>query len=92
MELLGDVGHVESRFGPFKDSVSAGARWVHGLRPKYDRLKNHFGCTRWYSWVTRPTWNFISVRLEIMLILMQDWFVSNINKLENHFRCTRWGS
>jgi hypothetical protein len=21
MELLGDVGHVESRFGPFRDSV-----------------------------------------------------------------------
>jgi hypothetical protein len=26
MELLGDVGHVKSRFGPFEDSVSAGAR------------------------------------------------------------------
>jgi hypothetical protein len=26
MELLGDVGHVESRFGPFIDSVSLGAR------------------------------------------------------------------
>jgi hypothetical protein len=26
MELLGDVGHVESRFGPFGDSVSASAR------------------------------------------------------------------
>jgi hypothetical protein len=26
MELLGDVGHVESRFGAFKDSVSVGAR------------------------------------------------------------------
>jgi hypothetical protein len=25
-ELLGDVGHVESRFGPFGDSVSFGAR------------------------------------------------------------------
>jgi hypothetical protein len=24
MELLGDVGHVESRFGPFGDSVSVG--------------------------------------------------------------------
>ena len=32
MELLGDVGHVESRFGPFEDSVSVGARLVHGLR------------------------------------------------------------
>ena len=26
MELLGDVGHVESRFGLFGDSVSVGAR------------------------------------------------------------------
>jgi hypothetical protein len=26
MEHLGDVGHVESRFGLFRDSVSAGAR------------------------------------------------------------------
>jgi hypothetical protein len=26
MELLGDVGHLESHFGPFGDSVHAGAR------------------------------------------------------------------
>jgi len=26
MELLGDVGHVESCFGPFGDVVSVGAR------------------------------------------------------------------
>jgi hypothetical protein len=26
MELLGDVGHVESRFGPFGDSVNVSAR------------------------------------------------------------------
>jgi hypothetical protein len=26
MELLGDVGYVESRFGPFGDSVSVIAR------------------------------------------------------------------
>jgi hypothetical protein len=26
MELLGDVGQVESRFDPFGDSVSVGAR------------------------------------------------------------------
>ena len=25
MELLGDVGHVESRFGVFRDSVSVGS-------------------------------------------------------------------
>ena len=32
MELLGDVGHVESHFSLFGDSVSVGARYVHGLR------------------------------------------------------------
>ena len=26
MELLGDMGHVESHFGPFGDNVSVGAR------------------------------------------------------------------
>jgi hypothetical protein len=26
MELVGDEGHVESRFSPFGDSVSVGAR------------------------------------------------------------------
>jgi hypothetical protein len=31
MELLGDVGHVLSRFGPFGDVISVGARKVHGL-------------------------------------------------------------
>jgi hypothetical protein len=25
MELLGDIGHAEYRFGPFGDSVSVGA-------------------------------------------------------------------
>jgi hypothetical protein len=32
MELLGDVGPMESRFGPFRDGVSVGARYVHSLR------------------------------------------------------------
>ena len=31
MELLGDVGHVESCFGLFGDGVSVSARQVHGL-------------------------------------------------------------
>jgi hypothetical protein len=45
MELLGDVGHVESRFGPIGDGVSIGAREVHGLCRTYHKLKNHFGRT-----------------------------------------------
>jgi hypothetical protein len=39
MELLGDVGHVESRFFQFGDRVSVGARKVHGLRQTYHGLK-----------------------------------------------------
>jgi hypothetical protein len=31
MELLGNVGHVESHFFPFCDSVSVSARQVYGL-------------------------------------------------------------
>jgi hypothetical protein len=49
MELLGDVGHVESHFGLFRDGVSVGARKVHGLCRTYHRLHNRFGRTRWYS-------------------------------------------
>jgi hypothetical protein len=49
MEHLRDVGHVESRFRPFGDSVSVGARLVHGLRLAYHSLKNRFRHTRWYS-------------------------------------------
>jgi hypothetical protein len=32
MELLGDLGQVESHFFPFGDNVSVGAREVHSLR------------------------------------------------------------
>jgi hypothetical protein len=49
MELLCDVGQVESRFGLFGDSVSVSARQVNALRQTYHRLRNHFGRTRWHS-------------------------------------------
>ena len=42
MELLGDVGHVESLFGPFGDNVSVGARLVYGLRQTYHRFRKSF--------------------------------------------------
>jgi hypothetical protein len=42
MELLCDVGHVESRFGLFGDSVSVGARKVHGWHQTHDRLGKSF--------------------------------------------------
>ena len=49
MELLDHVGHVESPFRPFGDSVSVSARYVRGLRQTYHQLRNRFGRTRWYS-------------------------------------------
>jgi hypothetical protein len=72
MELLGDVGHVESHFGLFGDCVSVSARQVHGLRQTYHRLRNRFGHTRWYSLETRLKWKHDSVRLDIVLILTHD--------------------
>jgi hypothetical protein len=74
VELLGDLGHVESCFGPFGDVVSVGARQVYGLHQTYHRLRNHFGCTQWYSsLVASLNWKLVLVHLEIVLILTQDW-------------------
>ena len=39
MELLGDVGLVESHFRPFRESISVGARYLHGLCHMYHWLK-----------------------------------------------------
>jgi hypothetical protein len=49
MELLGDVGHVEARFGLFGDSADLNARQVHRLRRTYHRHGSRFEQTRWYS-------------------------------------------
>jgi hypothetical protein len=46
MELLGDLGHVKSRFGPFGDGANLDASYVHVLHQTYHRLRNHFGRTR----------------------------------------------
>jgi hypothetical protein len=46
MELLGDMGHVESRMGPFGDGVSVGVRYIvcskHTVGSKII-LEAHFG-------------------------------------------------
>jgi hypothetical protein len=51
MELLGDAGHVQPRFGLFGDSVSVRKLKVHGLRRTYYRSKivldTHDGTARW---------------------------------------------
>ena len=38
----------------------------------YNRHRNHFRRTWWYSWVTRLKWKLDSVHLERVLILTQD--------------------
>jgi hypothetical protein len=60
MELVSDVGRVESRFTPFEDSVSVSARLEHGLH-------------RTDSYVMRLKWKLGSVSFRIVLLLMQDW-------------------
>jgi hypothetical protein len=72
MELLDDEAQVEARFGPFGDSANLDARYVHGLRRTYYRLRNHFRCSQWYFEVMRLKQKLILVRLEIVLILTQD--------------------
>jgi hypothetical protein len=59
MELLGDVAHVESHFGTFKDGVRVGASLVHVLYQTYHWLRNCFGRTQWYSYVTSLKWKLI---------------------------------
>jgi hypothetical protein len=63
---------VDAHFIPFGYCDNLDARKVHDLQQMYHRLRNSFGRTRWYSLVTRLKWNLDSVRLEIVLILMQD--------------------
>jgi hypothetical protein len=38
----------------------------------YLRLRNSYGCTGWYSYVTRLNYKLVSVHLEIVVILTQD--------------------
>ena len=72
MELLGDMGHVQSHFSLFGDSVSVGARYVHGLQQTYHRLRNRLGRSRWYFKVTRLKRKLDSVHFNILLILTQN--------------------
>ena len=45
---------------------------MHGLRGTYHRLRNRFGRTRWNSKVTWVISNHVSVRLEMVLVSVQD--------------------
>jgi hypothetical protein len=72
MKLLDDVCHMKPHFGLFGDSVSFGARYMHGFCQMDHRLRNNFRSTRWYSKVKRLKWKLGLVYSEILLILMQD--------------------
>ena len=39
---------MESRFAVLRDSISFGARYVHGMRLMHQSLRNHFGSTSWF--------------------------------------------
>jgi hypothetical protein len=67
------MGQVKSRFSVFGDCVSVRARQVHSLHRTYHTHRNRFGRTRWDSMVTRLKWRLGLVRLEVVLLLMQDW-------------------
>jgi hypothetical protein len=45
---------------------------VYVLRRRYYKLGNHFGCTRLNSYVTWVMWNLVLVRLETVLVFVQD--------------------
>jgi hypothetical protein len=49
MEFLADEAQLEARFGTFGDRANLDARYVHGLRRTYYRVRNRFRCTQWYS-------------------------------------------
>ena len=63
---------MEAHLSLFGDSVNLDARQVRGLCQMHYRLKNHFGCTRWYSNVMWVKWILVSVHLEIVLVSTQD--------------------
>jgi hypothetical protein len=61
---------MDARFGPFGYSANLDSRKVHGLRQTYRRLRNCFGCTGWYSWVTRLKWKLVLVCSKTVLVLV----------------------
>ena len=72
MVLLRDVGQVETRSGPFGDSVNHDAKIDARFAPNAHRLGNHFGHNRWYFYMTWVRWKLVSICLEILLISVQD--------------------
>jgi hypothetical protein len=95
MELLGDVGHVESPFSRFGDSISVGAREVHGFGRTYHRLRKSFwthmiellGDVGHVDSCFGPIRDSVSVGARLVHGLRQTYY-----RPKNHFGGTRWNS
>jgi len=72
MELLGDVGHVESRSVRLEMVLVLMEDRCTVCSNTYRRLRYHLGRTRWYSLVMKLNWKLVLDSLEIVLILTQD--------------------
>jgi hypothetical protein len=72
MELLRDQALLDANFGPFRDSANLDTRYVHCLPRMYHMVRNHFGRTQWNSLVMSVMWNIVLVRLEKVLVSVQD--------------------
>ena len=71
IEFLDDMCHMQSRFGLFRNSVSFGARYVHGLCLMHHSQKTILKASVGTSMKTLK-WKLGLICLEIVLILMQD--------------------
>jgi hypothetical protein len=90
MELLGDLAYLESRFGPFEDVVSVGAR-LHGLRRTYHRLRYRIGRTQWLRDEAQVEARFGPFRDSANLDARSVHGLRQMyHRLGNHFRLTRW--
>ena len=56
--------HLETVLVSVEDRCTVCALW-------YRWLRNHFGCTQWYSYVMMLKWKLVSVYLKIVLMLTQ---------------------
>ena len=86
MELLGDLGHVElTSFHLEIVLVSVQERCT--VCVERTRVGNHFGRTRWNSYVTWVMWNLTSFRLETALASVQDgaWFALDVPQAHKLF-------
>ena len=87
MVLLGDEAQLKARFSPFGDSGNIDARWVHGLRRTFHRLRNHFGDKALVEARFGPFGYSANYDARLVHGLRRTY-----HRLGNHFGHTRWNS